>query len=92
MTEKLIRHVALAGFVLAATACQSMGEDALKTISAGHTGCTPDQITLSNYQHIGTLGTDETWNATCNGKVYLCSGVGASPSSAGSYSCAPAVK
>jgi hypothetical protein len=92
MTTKLIRPVALAGFVLAATACQSTIENNLKTISAGHTGCTPEQLTISNHQHIGTFGSDETWNATCNGKVYLCSGVGAGPSSVGTYSCAPVAK
>jgi hypothetical protein len=91
MTKKFMRPVALAAVVMA-TSCQSMIENDLKTISAGHTGCSPEQLTISNLQHLGTFGNDETWNATCDGKVYLCSGVGAGPKSTGTYSCAPAVK
>jgi hypothetical protein len=87
MAQKLIRFVALVGVALTATSCKSIVENELKTISAGHTGCTPDQLTISNLQHVGTFGSGETWNATCNGKVYLCSGV--SGKSSGDYSCAP---
>lgn len=60
----------------------------LQTISAGHTGCMPTDNTISNVRmdfHGGG-----TWNATCDGKVYLCSAFqGVNPSD--SYSCAPAV-
>jgi hypothetical protein len=52
--------------LLGATACATAGE--LKLISAGHTGCTPEQLTVSNVRNLGTI-----WNATCNGKTYLCS-------------------
>ena len=89
--KKVSCAVALAGFTLTtATACHTvsvMGQ--LKTVSAGRTGCTPDQITISN--HTGS-NINETWNATCNGKVYLCSGVAAGINSTEDYSCAPAVK
>jgi hypothetical protein len=61
--------------------------DELQTISAGHTGCLPAQNDLSNVKFAGA---DTTWNATCNGKVYLCTGV-SDLSNAHSYSCAPAV-
>jgi hypothetical protein len=88
--KKILRAVALAGFALmTTTACQTAIMNQLKTVSAGHTGCTPDQITISN--HTGTFSNNETWNATCNGKVYLCSGVVTGKSSE-DYSCAPAVK
>ena len=87
--KNTLRAVALAGFALTTTACQTAIMNDLKTASAGHTGCTPDQITISN--HTGSVGYNETWNATCNGKVYLCSGVGNAKGSE-DYSCAPAVK
>jgi len=66
--------------LLSTTACVSTG--VLKLISAGHTGCTPDQLTISNVRGLGSM-----WNATCNGKTYLCSGVSTGKSSA-DYSCA----
>jgi hypothetical protein len=60
----------------------------LQVVSAGHTGCPPDDNQLSNVSVSTDGGT--TWNATCKGKIYLCSAV-ASGSNAESYSCAPAV-
>jgi hypothetical protein len=81
MTSRSLPMVTVVlGAVLGATACVST--DTLKLISAGHTGCTPDQLTISNVQ--GSM-----WNATCNGKIYLCSGVSTGKSSA-EFSCAPA--
>ena len=86
MTRNIARSVVFAGLVLAATtACENIAQ--LKTVSAGHTGCTPDQLTISNHQTTA-LGRNETWNATCNGKVYLCSGVVTGKSSE-DFSCAP---
>ena len=61
--------------------------DELKTISAGHTGCVPEENELSNVKFAGS---DTTWNATCKGRMYLCTGV-SDLSNAHSYSCAPAV-
>jgi hypothetical protein len=89
MATRVVRSLAFAGVALATTACQSLVENELKTVSAGHTGCTPEQLTISNHQ-TNTFGGGETWNATCNGKVYLCSGVAAK--SSGDYSCAPVAK
>jgi hypothetical protein len=73
----------IVGVLLGATAC-AVDTNALKLISAGHTGCSPDRLTISNVQSRGFL-----WNATCNGKTYLCSGLATGKSSA-EYSCAPA--
>lgn len=88
--SKTVAAVTLDALVLAATTgCQTVIMDQLKAVSAGHTGCTPDKITISNRQQVGTFGTSETWNATCNGKVYLCSGVPTGKSDE-EYSCAPA--
>jgi len=89
MARNIARSIAFAGLVLVATTACQMYISQLKTASAGHTGCTPAQITISN--HAGSFGYNETWNATCNGTVYLCSGVGNGRSSE-DYSCAPAVR
>jgi hypothetical protein len=61
----------------------------LKTVSAGHTGCVPESIDITNVKaaHDGS----GTWNATCGGKTYLCSAV-ATVGHSESYSCAPAVQ
>ena len=89
MTRRIVRFGVFAGLTLAATtSCQTIVMDQLKTVSAGHTGCTPDQLSISNHQN--TL-TGETWNATCNGRVYLCSGAYSGKSSE-DFSCAPAAK
>jgi hypothetical protein len=61
----------------------------LKMVSAGHTGCMPDDNQLSNIS--ANLDGNGTWNATCAGKTYLCSGL-ASTRGSESYSCAPAVQ
>jgi outer membrane lipoprotein-sorting protein len=62
--------------------------DQLKIRSAGFTGCAADtnQITNIDARPDGS----GTWNATCQGKVYLCS-QGSSEGHASSYSCAVAV-
>ena len=61
----------------------------LKMVSAGHTGCLPDENEIS----IVNIGLDGSglWNASCKGKVYLCSAVG-SVGNSESYSCAPVAK
>lgn len=61
----------------------------LKMVSAGHTGCLPDENEISNVNY--GLDGSGTWNATCKGKVYLCSAV-ASAGNSESYSCAPVAK
>jgi hypothetical protein len=59
---------------------------ALQLVSAGHTGCLPDDNEISNV-HASRDGSG-TWNATCKGKSYLCSAFRAVGGSQ-SYSCAP---
>ena len=60
----------------------------LQTISAGHTGCLPQDNDIT----VITMGGDGSgvWTAVCMGKRYLCSSAGGTNGS--SYSCAPAVK
>lgn len=60
----------------------------LQLVSAGHTGCVPDQNVMSNV--VARADGSGTWNATCKAKVYFCSAVG-STSGSESFSCAPAV-
>lgn len=60
----------------------------LKTVSAGHTGCEPGAIEITNVK--AAFDGSGTWNATCAGKTYLCSASG-SVGHSESYSCAPAV-
>jgi hypothetical protein len=61
-------------------------QDRLKMVSAGHTGCMPDENVISNV--VANLDGSGTWNATCKGKTYLCSVVG-SVGNSESFSCAP---
>ena len=58
----------------------------LQLASAGHTGCLPgeNEISKSNVSMSGT----GTWNATCRGRMYLCSAV-SSGNQTFAYSCAP---
>jgi len=60
-------------------------QDKLKLVSAGYTGCMPEENALSNIK----ANPDEsgTWNAACKGKMYLCSAVSTIDSSV-SYHCA----
>ena len=83
MTSRLLSLATIIfAAMLSATACVSV-TDQLKTASAGHTGCEPEQLTISNLR---SAGGGLLWNATCNGKTYLCSEI-AGKSSA-EYSCA----
>jgi hypothetical protein len=65
-----------------------MAQEQLRMISAGHTGCMPEENAISN---VVAKGSDATWNATCKGKVFLCSAV-PSGSNSSSFSCAPVVQ
>src|SRR5215469_3320162 len=58
----------------------------LQVISAGHTGCLPDdnQIAVVWVKPDGS----SLWKATCKSKVYLCSSV-KPPDGSQTYSCAP---
>jgi hypothetical protein len=78
------------GILVSATACVTPDSptvtSALQMVSAGHTGCLPEENQISNVKM--NLDGSGTWNATCKGKAYLCSAfLGVSKSE--SYSCAP---
>ena len=60
----------------------------LKIRSAGFTGCPTEENDISNVDP--RPDGSGTWNATCKGKVYLCS-QGSSEGHASTYSCAAAV-
>jgi len=85
--RRIVQAGALTMLVVGMGGCTAMVVNQLKTVSAGHTGCAPDDNVITNIK----AGADGggTWNATCNGKVYLCSGVGSGH--AESFSCAAAV-
>jgi hypothetical protein len=61
------RLAILAPIVAISASCVS--PDQLKAQSAGQTGCVPNAIEVSSPQ--GVAG-GYMWNATCNGKKYLC--------------------
>ncbi len=81
----LLRVVVILATLLGVTAC-ALSDDDLKAVSAGHIGCAPEQMTISNRRANGGV---LLWDAACNGKTYLCSQVITGKSSA-EYSCAPA--
>jgi hypothetical protein len=66
------RLVALASVSILATGCVPAAS-LLKTWSAGQTGCVPDTIEVTDSKAVvgGVM-----WNATCNGKKYLCTNLG----------------
>jgi hypothetical protein len=85
--------VLAAGSLLMMAGCVTPGSpmvtNSLQMISAGHTGCLPEDNQISNAKM--NLDGSGTWNATCRGKAYLCSAfLGVSKSE--SYSCAPAAQ
>jgi hypothetical protein len=63
-------------------------QDKLKIVSAGFTGCMPEENELSNLAP--RPDGSGTWNATCKGKTWLCSAV--ATTSAHTYHCAPAAQ
>lgn len=66
-----MRWIALLALPIAATACATT--DILKDASVGHTGCTQDEMTISNVD--GDLGRAQ-WVVECRGRVFLCSQFG----------------
>lgn len=55
---------------LGLTACAASNAQ-LRSVSSGHVGCAPDDITIENYN----LGVStSSWTAQCKGKAYYCSG------------------
>ena len=89
-------RISVLAAVLYMAGCVSVGSLAnspavtsqLKIRSAGYTGCTTEENEISNVNP--RPDGSGTWNATCKGKVYLCS-QGSSEGHASSYSCAAAV-
>ena len=89
-------RISVLSAVLFMTGCVSMGSlanspvviDQLKIRSAGFTGCATERNEISNVNP--RPDGSGTWNATCKGKIYLCS-QGSLAGHAGPYSCAPAV-
>jgi hypothetical protein len=77
------------------TGCVQLGvgapniQDKLKMVSAGYTGCIPEENALTNIEP--NLDGSGTWNATCKGKTYLCSTIRTTGESQ-SYHCAPAAQ
>jgi hypothetical protein len=87
--QAILLAAVLAGLGGCVTANSPMVQEHLKMVSAGHTGCMPEENVLSNV--VANLDGSGTWNATCKGKVYLCSAVG-SVGNSESYSCAPVAR
>ena len=77
--------LAVAALSVVTTACVP-SVAVLQTESAGQTGCVPESIGVSNGRmvNVGYL-----WNASCNGKTYLCTDLSSGPKS-GQVSCAVA--
>lgn len=74
--------------LLCAVSAGCVSASALKADSAGQTGCLPDAIDVSSPQ--GVAG-GYMWNATCNGKKYLCTALSTGAKSS-QVSCAPAAQ
>ena len=92
MIKNVARFGGLGGWVVVATtACQTVTMDRIKAARAGRTGCTPDQVTISNLQKLGEFTGNASWNATCNGKIYLCTVV-QTGNNGQDYSCAPVAR
>ncbi|HYJ39551.1 MAG TPA: hypothetical protein VEW08_02105 [Steroidobacteraceae bacterium] len=68
------------------TAESPLVKDKLKAVSAGYTGCMPEENELSNVAP--KPDGSGTWNATCKGKSFLCSAV-ADANNSVSFHCAP---
>lgn len=92
ITKSVMFAVLIGGsaFCVAATATPPENVlNLLKLVSAGHTGCLPAEIDLSNIAMAHDARTDlwgGLWNATCNGTVYLCTA--ARTNNSESFSCA----
>jgi hypothetical protein len=55
MTNKLAPCAAFTAFALATAGCQSMVDNQVKPINAGHTGCTPEEITIDKRIAVGIV-------------------------------------
>ena len=93
MAPRNVERISVAAITLAAaTGCTPLAAnsplilDRLQMVRAGHTGCLPSAKSISNVKM--NLDGSGLWNATCNGRTYLCSAVGSNGGSE-SFSCAP---
>jgi hypothetical protein len=75
------RTLLLVAIAVAMTGCAT-----LQHVSSGQTGCSPEEIAISNDQ--GGWGT-RTWTAECRGQVYQCSAHGGGSHSTAQVSCTP---
>jgi hypothetical protein len=87
-------RISVLAAVLFMTGCAALANspmviNQLKIRSAGFTGCGPEENEISNVNAHGDGS--GTWNATCKGKVYLCSEGSSAVGQAATYSCAVAV-
>ena len=62
MTSRPLTVALMLAVLVGTSACVSLPEQ-LKTVSAGHTGCAPEQLTIAN---IRPSGGGYLWNAACN--------------------------
>jgi hypothetical protein len=73
--KRIVRGLAVALLGGASAGCFGQAEmtspETLKVITAGRTGCQPEQITVSNDRINIHL---RSWNAECGGRRYVCSG------------------
>ena len=81
--------LAVASGCVSVTANSPIVTARLQLVSAGHTGCLPGDNVIANVN--ANADGSGTWNATCQGSVYLCSAV-ASVNQSESFSCAPVAK
>jgi len=80
--------ISIAGGACGCTTLANMPavQEKLKLVSAGYTGCMPDENVLSDVAP--NPDGSGTWNATCKGKTYLCSTIPTAHDSQ-TYHCAP---
>ena len=72
MRSRVLAALAVLPLSLAFTGCTPT-QAQYRSVTSGLIGCAPDQIQISNDQS-GMSGV--TWEATCNGRHYFCSGAG----------------
>lgn len=77
---------ALAGGCMPMMVNSPMIQGKLRLVSAGYTGCVPEDNVLTNVS--ATMDGSGSWNASCKGKPYLCTSVGQVDGGA-QYHCAP---
>jgi len=77
---------ALAGCAPQLLASSPIISKKLQLVSAGHTGCVPEENQISQLSM--SLDGSGMWYVTCKSKTYLCSAVGTTGGSE-SFSCAP---